>query len=91
MLYSPHQTKTQRPHRKRAAFVLCSVVLDELAKAFGIDPASAASIPHLAQAMAFDGALLDEFVKPGTAYAETIAGIADAEIFDGNSSECVGS
>lgn len=58
------------------------MTLDEKAQAFRIDAARSACVAEFAQAYAFDGALLDEFVKPRTAYAETIAGIGNAKVFN---------
>lgn len=91
VLIQRHSKQPQKPvlPRRKRVFVwgLCGLVFDVEPQAFGIDPACSACVSQLAQAVGFDRAFFDQFVKPGTAYAETFTSVGNTEVFDRDSSE----
>jgi hypothetical protein len=66
---------------------LCGLAFDIKPQALGVDAACSACVSQLAQAVGFDRAFFDEFVKPRAAYAETFTSVGNAEVFDRHSSE----
>lgn len=75
----------QGPHLK--GLVLSSVAFDVEPKALRVDASCSACVSQFAQAVGFDRAFFDEFVQPGTAYAETFTCVGNAKVFDRHSSE----